>query len=130
MAASQPDAYARAVHRFATAGKLAAARTMLNWDAQTHMPPGGAWARGEQIAAITEVAADLIGSHAAGDELAEAEAMAAALEPDERADLGEMRRTWTHTSAVPKELLAAKDYAGIEKKVAETIALIKRIRGK
>jgi len=27
-------------------------------------------------------------------------------------------------------LLAAKDYAGIEKKVAETIALIKKIRGK
>jgi carboxypeptidase Taq len=53
MAASQPDAYARAVHRFATAGKLGAAGNMLNWDAQTHMPPGGAWARGEQIAAIT-----------------------------------------------------------------------------
>ena len=30
---------------------------------------------------------------------------------------------------VTKELLAAKDYAGIEKKVADTIALIKKIRG-
>jgi carboxypeptidase Taq len=108
MAAPQLDAYARAVHRFATAGKLTAARNMLNWDAQTHMPPGGAWARGEQMAAITEVSADLIGSRAAGDELEEAEAMAASLEPDERADLGEMRRTWIHTSAVPSELLAAK----------------------
>ena len=108
MAAPQLDAYARAVHRFATAGKLDAARMMLNWDAQTHMPAGGAWARGEQMAAITEVAADLIGSRAAGDELEEAEAMAASLEPNERADLGEMRRTWVHTSAVPKELLAAK----------------------
>jgi len=111
MAASQPDAFARAVHRFATAGKLDAARTMLNWDAQTHMPAGGAWARGEQMAAITEVSADLVGSRAAGDELDEAEAMASALAPDERADLGEMRRTWIHTSAVPKELLAAKTRA-------------------
>ena len=111
MAASQPDAYARAVHRFATAGKLGAARTMLNWDAQTHMPAGGAWARGEQMAAITEVSAELIGSRAAGDELEEAEAMAASLEPDERADLSEMRRTWIHTSAVPKELQAAKTRA-------------------
>ena len=111
MAASQPDAYARAVHRFATAGKLGSARNMLNWDAQTHMPPGGAWARGEQMAAITEVSADLIGSRAAGDELEEAEAMAASLEPDERADLTEMRRTWIHTAAVPKELLAAKSRA-------------------
>ena len=31
---------------------------------------------------------------------------------------------------VTKELLAAKDYKGIEKKVAETVALIKKIRGK
>ena len=31
---------------------------------------------------------------------------------------------------ITKELLAAKDYKGIEKKVAETIALIKKIRGK
>src|SRR5580658_9536929 len=92
MAAPQPDAYARAVHRFATAGKLDAARMMLNWDAQTHMPAGGAWARGEQMAAITEVSAELVGSEAAGHELEEAEAMAGQLEPDERADLFEMRR--------------------------------------
>jgi carboxypeptidase Taq len=107
-AAPQPDPFARVVHRFATAGKLDAAKMMLNWDAQTHMPRGGAGARAEQIGAITEVSADLVGSEAAGDELSEAEAMARALEPDERADLAEMRRTWIHTSAVPKELLAAK----------------------
>src|SRR5690349_11630468 len=32
------------------------------------------------------------------------------------------------SNLITKELLAAKDYAGIEKKVAETIALIKKIR--
>lgn len=31
---------------------------------------------------------------------------------------------------ITKELLAAKDYKGIEKRVAETVALIKKIRGK
>ena len=107
-APSQPDAYARAVHRFSTAGKLEAAKTILNWDAQTNMPRGGAWARGEEMAALTEVSADLIGSRAAADELSEAEAMANALEPPERADLKEMRRVWAHTAAVPKELLGAK----------------------
>ncbi len=111
MAAPQPDPYARVVHRFATASKLDAARMMLNWDAQTHMPAGGAWARGEQMAAITEVSADLIGSSAAGDELSEAEAMATALAPDERADLSEMRRKHGHASAAPKELAAAKTRA-------------------
>ena len=108
MAAPQPDAYARAVHRFSTAGKLEAARMMLNWDAQTHMPAGGAYARGEQMAAITEVSAGLIGSSEARDELDEAEAMAGALEPAERADLAEMRRRWIHTAAVPKEVLARR----------------------
>jgi carboxypeptidase Taq len=60
------------------------------------------------MAALTEVSADLIGSTAAGDELAEAEAMAAALAPDERTDVKEMRRAWVHAAAVPKELQAAK----------------------
>ena len=105
---SQPDPYARVVHRFATAGKLTAAQMMLNWDAQTHMPRGGAWARGEQMAALTEVSAELIGGEGVADELSEAEEMAARLEPDEQADLKEMRRTWVHAAAVPKELQAAK----------------------
>ena len=34
------------------------------------------------------------------------------------------------SNLITKELLAAQDYSGIEKKVAETIALIKKIRGK
>ncbi len=111
MANPQPDPYARVVHRFSTASKLDAAGNMLSWDAQTHMPAGGAWARGEQMAALTEVSADLIGSRAADEELGEAEAMANALAADERADLAEMRHNHVHASAVPKELLAAKSRA-------------------
>ena len=34
------------------------------------------------------------------------------------------------SNLITKELLAAKDYAGVEKKVSETIALIRKIRGK
>ena len=101
MAAPQTDPFARVVHRFATAGKLEAAKMMLNWDAQTHMPTGGAWARGEQIAAITEVSADLVGSTAAGDELSEAEEMVGSLSSDDQADLGEMRRRWACGSGRP-----------------------------
>ncbi len=118
MAAPQIDPFARIVHRFATAGKLQAAGAMLNWDAQTHMPPGGAWARGEQMAAITEVSADLVGSEAAAAELAEAEALANKLEPDDRSDLAEMRREHIHASAAPKELLAARS------RVAQTLQAV------
>src|SRR5690349_6256490 len=106
--AAQLDAYQRVAHRFATAGKLDAAKAMLSWDAQTHMPAGGAWARGEQMGALAEVTADLVGSRATADELEEAEAMSGALAPDERADLFEMRRAFTHASAAPKELQAAR----------------------
>jgi 2-dehydro-3-deoxyphosphogluconate aldolase/(4S)-4-hydroxy-2-oxoglutarate aldolase len=34
------------------------------------------------------------------------------------------------SNLITKELLAAKDYSGVEKKVRETIALIRKIRGK
>jgi 2-dehydro-3-deoxyphosphogluconate aldolase/(4S)-4-hydroxy-2-oxoglutarate aldolase len=34
------------------------------------------------------------------------------------------------SNLITKELLAAKDYAGVERKVSETIALIRKIRGK
>jgi 2-dehydro-3-deoxyphosphogluconate aldolase/(4S)-4-hydroxy-2-oxoglutarate aldolase len=34
------------------------------------------------------------------------------------------------SNLITKELLAAKDYAGVERKVGETIALIRKIRGK
>jgi carboxypeptidase Taq len=107
-APSQPDPFARVVHRFATAGKIAAAQMMLSWDAQTNMPKKGAWARGEQMAALTEVSAELIGSEAAADELAQAEELAPSLEPNERADLREMRRAFVHAAAVPKDLQAEK----------------------
>ena len=107
-APSQPDPFARVVHRFSTAGKIAAAQMMLSWDAQTNMPRKGAWARGEQMAALTEVSADLIGGAAAADELALAEEIAPSLEPDERADLTEMRRAFVHAAAVPKDLQAEK----------------------
>ncbi len=105
---SQPDPYVRVVKRFSLAAKLEAAGDMLNWDANVNMPKGGAWARGEQMAAITEVSVDLIGSSAAADELGEAEAMAGALEPGEQSDLHEMRRKWAHAAAAPPELLTEK----------------------
>jgi len=144
-AAPQPDAYARAARRFSGAAKLSAVRNLLNWDARTHMPTGGAWARGEEMAALTEVIAEQVGSAAAGGELDEAEAMAGALTAGEQADLREMRRLWVHAAAVPAELLAAKarlaetlqaiwvearvnsDFAAFAGPFAEMLAVIRQI---
>ena len=102
-------AYGVLSERFSTAAKLSAARVLLFWDSQTYMPSGGAWSRGEQMAAIEAVRSDLIATPDAADLFEAAAAAADALDPAERANLGEMRRLWAHTTAVPKALLMEKE---------------------
>ncbi|MFZ1991261.1 MAG: carboxypeptidase M32 [Alphaproteobacteria bacterium] len=105
----QDDPYKRAAEKFATAAKLESIRMLINWDAQTHMPSGGAWARGEQAGALAEVTGDLVGSEEIGDLLSEAEDFAAALTPAERANLTEMQRLWARAMAVPRDLMIARE---------------------
>src|SRR3546814_19969688 len=76
-------AYTALGERFGTVGRLGAARATLFWDSQTHMPPGGAWSRGEQLAAIDQACADLIVSPETEDLLETAAAAVDALEPVE-----------------------------------------------
>ncbi len=106
MASDATAAFARLVERFSLAGKLFAARMQLNWDAQTYMPAGGAWARGEVMAALVQIGSELAGSREVADDLEEAEANADALTPVDRADLHEMRRLWRQATAAPAELAA------------------------
>ena len=101
----QADPYARAAEKFSLACKLTSVESLLMWDAQTNMPKGGSWARGEQIGALANVTSDLTGNREIGALLDEAEAYANRLSEAERANLKEMRRLWIHRAAVPKELL-------------------------
>ncbi|MGZ5924164.1 MAG: carboxypeptidase M32, partial [Rhizomicrobium sp.] len=104
----QADPYARAAAKFALACKLESIESLLMWDAQTNMPKGGAWARGEQVGALAEITSDLTGTKEIGDLLNEAQAYADVLDASERANLEEMRRLWVHRAAVPKELLVER----------------------
>lgn len=143
-----PDAaaaFARLVDQFTLAGKLFAARMQLNWDAQTYMPRGGAWARGEVVAALVEITSGLIGSRAVAADLAEAQAGADTLTPVDRADLKEMHRLWAHATAVPAELAASQarrvqnlfpvwvrakaenDFASFAAPFAELLAVVREI---
>ncbi len=108
MSSSQADPYQRAAAKFALASKLDSIGSILNWDAQTNMPKGGAWARGEQVGALAEITSDLTGAAEIGQMLEEAEAYAQVLEPADRANLVEMKRLWAHRAAVPKELLVER----------------------
>lgn len=104
----QADPYARAAEKFSLACKLTSIESLLMWDAQTNMPKGGTWARGEQIGALAEVTSDLTGAREIGELLDEAEAYANRLSDAERANLKEMRRLWLHRAAVPKALLVER----------------------
>jgi len=104
----QADPYARAAAKFALSCKLASIESLIDWDAQTNMPKGGSWARGEQRGALAEVMSDLTGAPEIGALLDEAQGYANVLGEAERANLAEMRRLYAHRAAVPKELLVER----------------------
>lgn len=108
MRADGNRAYHTLCERFGTAGRLYAAKISLFWDSQTYMPKGGAWARGEQLAAIDGARRDLIAAPDADQLFAAASASLEALDPAERANLTEMRRLSRHDAAVPKALMMEK----------------------
>ena len=97
---------------FARHGALGEVARVLDWDTSTMMPPGGAEARAEQRAALDRVRHDLLADPALGDLLAAAEA-AGGLDQWQAANLREMRRVWTHATAVPPGLLESHTRATI-----------------
>ncbi len=98
-------AYGALNARFGTAGRLAAARALLVWDSQTYMPSGGAWSRGEELAAIDSARKDLIDAPDTAELFQAAQAAGDSLSQLERINLEEMRRLWRHIAAVPKDLM-------------------------
>jgi carboxypeptidase Taq len=108
MSATDNRAYRTLKERFGVAGRLYAAKLTLFWDSQTYMPKGGAWSRGEQLAAIDAARRDLMAAPDADELFVDADMGAGALDPVERANLREMRRLSRHEAAVPKALVMEK----------------------
>ena len=97
-------AYDRLSARFARIATVHEAAAMLNWDAAAMMPPGGAAARGDQLAVLAGHAhALLTAPEVAGD-------LAAATEADawREANLRLMRHAHLRASAVPADLVEAQ----------------------
>lgn len=118
MLANDNRAYRILSERFGTAGRLYAAKLTLFWDSQTYMPKGGAWSRGEQLAAIDAARQDLMAAPDAEDLFAAADSSLDALDPAERANLREMRRLSRHDAAIPKALMSEKARAVSEAQTA------------
>lgn len=103
-------AYDRLAGRFARIATVGEAISMLNWDASVMMPPGGAAARGDQLAVLSGIAHELTVHPALAEELAAAEADPP-VDPWEAANLALMRHRYAQAVALPADLVEAQSRA-------------------
>ncbi len=104
-------AYEALESRFRRAALIGEAAGVLHWDTSVVMPPGGAAARAEQLAALRLLAHEALTDPRLSDLLDDAEGGSAALGPWQVANLREMRRRWRHANAVPADLVEASSRA-------------------
>ncbi len=80
---------------------------MLSWDMSAMMPPGGAAARTEQLAALSVTCHELLAAPELAELLDQASDERAELDAWQRANLAEMRRSWLHATALDAQLVEA-----------------------
>lgn len=101
--------YLELERRFERMYLLRDAAAVLEWDASTFMPDGGAQARADQMATLRVIRHELLTAPDLGDLLASAEA--GDLDEWQHANVREMRREWIHATAVPSRLVEARSQA-------------------
>ena len=99
--------YDRLKGRFARIATLGEAQAVLHWDASAMMPPGGAEARGEQLAALAGLSHELLTAPEMVDDLAAATATGDWDGPN----LDLMRRAHARAVALPTTLVEATQRA-------------------
>jgi carboxypeptidase Taq len=105
------QAYRSLESRFARLASIEDAVGILQWDAETMMPEGSAGVRAEQLATLKGLAHELLTAPETGGLLAAADHEQAGLSEWQRANLREMRRTYLHATAVPRDLVEANSRA-------------------
>jgi carboxypeptidase Taq len=100
-------AYLRLTDAFGRIATLNEAASMLGWDAAAMMPPGGAAARGEQLAVLAGISHEMLTAPAIADDLADAAA------PDDAAaaNLKLMTEAHRRATALPRDLVEARSRA-------------------
>jgi len=98
-------AYDRLAARFARIATVSEAAAVLSWDSAAMMPPGGAAARGDQLAVLAGLAHGLLTAPDAAADLAAADA---GDDPWRAANLRLMRHAHTRATAVPADLVEAQ----------------------
>jgi carboxypeptidase Taq len=99
-------AYTQLEKKFKRAEVLGETSAMLHWDMAAMMPKGGAEARAEQLALLATLRHSMMTQQILGDLLDEAE-NDSTLNEWQAANLFEMRRTYTHATALDEDLVEA-----------------------
>lgn len=110
-------AYSRLTEQFGRASHIRGALRVLGWDASVNMPTGGASARADQSATLSGILHGLTTEPQIGDWLDETEA-SNDLNDWQRANVREMRRTYTHATSTPAETVDALSRASSETEMA------------
>jgi carboxypeptidase Taq len=102
------DALARLKDRLHEVYDIERAADVLRWDQTTYMPPGGAEARGRQLATLSRLAHDRFTDDEIGRLLDKAarETEGLPYESDEVSLVRVARRTWEQAVRIPSELVA------------------------
>lgn len=105
-----PDAMGRLKVHLATIADLKSAASLLRWDQETKMPPGGVRVRAEQLATLSRLSHQLFVSSTTQELLAAAEAAAKNLDSDsdEAALVRMARRDFDIASKLPTEFVAER----------------------
>jgi carboxypeptidase Taq len=92
--------------RLATIGNIHRTAGLLEWDLQTYMPEGGASARGDQLATLTEISHEMFASAQTESLLKEAEKTVNGTDSssEEARMVARARRDYEQTVRVPAEL--------------------------
>jgi carboxypeptidase Taq len=102
------ERYRQLLRRLAEISDIGRARALLSWDERTMMPPGGAEARAEQVATLTQLRHERLGADELGLLLDELRPWAESLtyESDEASMVRVATREWNKARRVPAELRA------------------------
>jgi carboxypeptidase Taq len=100
-------AYASFLERMGQVNDLLNAKSILNWDALTKMPPGGAETRAKQLATLSVMARDLLVSDSTRSLLDAAEGEVGALPKDDVKQVicGQVREAIDYHLRIPAELV-------------------------
>ena len=107
MSTSAKAAYDDLMRRSRERQLLISCSSLLGWDEQTYMPPGGSEARGNQLALLAGLHHDRAADPRVGDLLGEVEASNLIADPEspEGANLREWRRSYDRQTKLPKALV-------------------------